>query len=530
MNNKDVAKKVVDRIINLIESEGSLPWVKPWNKGTSLVKIVDGYKEVTIFPSSWNRKGVPYKGVNTYLPDGEYITFNQCKAEGGSVKPGAKGFPVVYWNFYDKEITNDNGEKETVTIPVLKYYTVFNVSDCIGIKQKFAPGPRTIKIPCVHYESVDGKNSDLNNAAEMVIADYISRAGNGFHVDRDKVTNKACYYPGADYVSVPRREQFADVAEFYSTLFHELGHSTGHKSRLNRFTGAAACASFGSQEYSKEELVAESTAASILNALGMENANSFRNSAAYIKSWSEHIKNDPLMFVSAMTKAQAAFDLIIGIDFTAPVNPGDGDKPEEEKPADIEKPKDNPVVNFEKPVKSSAAEKKQAAAAKRLMSDKSYCGNMNCGWYKLDTPEDEPAQMIVTPYAVVTFSKLELPAEFDRADQFDWKEKRSKFFKAFDMYRADADKTMGVYDHSKVKALDELIKEDKKNRPLHDRKNSPLRYDFGVNKPMVNAVWLNEIISIIGSDNLTIRYAGELKPIYLNNNGNEAILFPIRKK
>lgn len=313
MNNKQIAEKVVNRIVEMIDSGASLPWVKPWSMRPAAVKVIKNHIEITINPSSWNRKGVPYKGVNTYLPGGEYITFNQCKAEGGSVKKGAKGWPILYWNFIYKDTVNADGEKETVKIPVLKYYTVFNVKDCDGIEQKFTPGSRTIKVPIEHYE-FDGSNSDLNQDAEAIIASYISRAGNNFHIDRAEMSDRAYYSPGLDYVSVPRREQYKTVSEYYSTLFHELGHSTGHKTRLNRFTGKAANAAFGSQEYSKEELVAEATAAAILNSLGMEDGNTFRNSAAYIKSWSSHIKNDPLMFVSAMTKAQAAFDMIVGIE------------------------------------------------------------------------------------------------------------------------------------------------------------------------------------------------------------------------
>ena len=163
------------------------------------------------------------------------------------------------------------------------------------------------------------------------MADYIDRAGNGFHVDRDEVSDRAFYSPGFDYVSVPTAAQFDRVTEFYSTLFHELGHSTGHKTRLDRFSGKAGSAAFGSENYSREELVAESTAAAILNALGMEDANTFRNSAAYIKSWSEHIKNDPMTFISATKHAQAAVDLILGSTPETGAE-ADGDEANEENP------------------------------------------------------------------------------------------------------------------------------------------------------------------------------------------------------
>ena len=338
MNNKQIAEKVVTRICEEIEKNNSLPWVKPWNRSITTVKVVDGWKEITYQPTAWNRDGKAYKGANTYLPGGEYITFNQAKKEGGAVKKGAKGFPVVYWNFYDKTVTNENGEEEKQRIPVLKYYTVFRVEDVDGIKQKHRPQPVTVRVPIEHYEPKEG-NDDLNDAAEAIISEYVNHiAGNGFHIERAEVTNRAFYSPALDYVSTPCRAQFADIAEYYSTTFHELAHSTGHSTRLNRFTGKAANAAFGSEEYSREELVAEATAASVLNALGMENANSFRNSAAYIKSWASHIKDDPMMYITAMTRAQAAFDFMLGVDADGGNTPDGGDD-EDKKPEPVKEDK-----------------------------------------------------------------------------------------------------------------------------------------------------------------------------------------------
>ena len=314
MNNKEVAAKICDRIVEEVEKGGFLPWVKPWDRKQNMVKVVDGFVEFTYYPSAWNRQGVEYKGVNTYLPGGEYITFAQCKKEGGSVKKGARGWPIVYWNFLCKKVRDEQtGEEKEEKIPVLKYYTVFNVKDCEGIEQKHNPEPRTAIIEKSHYEPVETSSVSLNETAEAIISGYINRAGNGFHVNRDNVTDEAFYSPVADYVTVPCISQYEEVGEFYSTMFHELAHSTGHKTRLNRFSGKAANAAFGSVEYSKEELVAEITAASVLNSIGLESANSFRNSAAYVKSWSQKIKSDPLCYVSAANKAQAAFDMLMGI-------------------------------------------------------------------------------------------------------------------------------------------------------------------------------------------------------------------------
>ena len=371
MNNKQIAEKVVNRIIEEIEKNNSLPWIKPWNRSITTVKVVDGFKEVTYQPTAWNREGKPYKGANTYLPGGEYITFNQAKKEGGMVKKGAKGFPVVYWNFYDKTVTDEDGNEEKQRIPVLKYYTVFRVEDVDGIKQKHHPAPVTVKVPIEHYEPAEG-NGDRNEAAEAIISEYVNHiAGNGFYIKRDDVTNRAFYSPSGDYVSAPCREQFADIAEYYSTTFHELAHSTGHSTRLNRFTGKAANAAFGSEEYSREELVAESTAASVLNALGLESANSFRNSAAYIKSWSSHIKEDPMMYITAMTRAQAAFDFLMGVEADGGNTPDGGDdeekKPEEKKPEAVKEDKPE-----EKPEEVKAEEAAPAPVEKKTAGKTAY--------------------------------------------------------------------------------------------------------------------------------------------------------------
>lgn len=311
---QETAAKVVDKIVELIEKEGSLPWIKPWHRTPTTVTVVDGIKTVTLSPVAWNREGKPYRGANTYLPVGEYVTFNQCQKEGGNVLKGKKGWPIVFWKPRIIEETNpETGKVEKKSVPILRYHVVFRIEDTT-LEQKHHPEPTVVSFPITHTIIDDEENNDLDPTAEAVITDYAKRAGNGFKINRDEVTNRAYYSPAGDYVSVPSRGQYALRAEYYSTLFHELGHSTGHKSRLNRFTGKAACATFGSEEYSREELIAEATAATMLNALGMEDGNAFRNSAAYIKSWASHIKNDPLMYVSAATKAQAAVDLILGVE------------------------------------------------------------------------------------------------------------------------------------------------------------------------------------------------------------------------
>ena len=112
---------------------------------------------------------------------------------------------------------------------------------------------------------------------------------------------------------MPLKEQFNSEAEYYSILFHEMTHSTGHKKRLDRLEKAA----FGSEIYSKEELVAEMGAASCMNYLGIETDKTFRNSAAYIANWLNALRNDKKLIVSAASKAEKAFTLILSEDTAA---------------------------------------------------------------------------------------------------------------------------------------------------------------------------------------------------------------------
>jgi antirestriction protein ArdC len=122
--------------------------------------------------------------------------------------------------------------------------------------------------------------------------------------------NRAFYRPSEDAIHLPLMEQFSKQAEYYSVAFHESVHSTGHKSRLNRFEDEKSAA-FGSEVYSKEELVAELGAATLVNFLGLETEKSFRNSAAYIQNWLKVLKDDPKFIVSASARAEKAVDMIL---------------------------------------------------------------------------------------------------------------------------------------------------------------------------------------------------------------------------
>ena len=278
----NVYQIVTDRIIAELE-KGIIPWRKPWTGVRS-----GAYSHST---------GRPYSILNQFMlpKPGEYITWSQIQAEGGHVRKGEKSHIVVFWKVYPKTEKNDEGEDVTRNIPVLRYFNVWHIDQCEGIKAKFDPE----NLP---------NNADPIETAESISADYLDRSGVMFENVRG---DRAYYSPTFDKVVLPLMEQFDNSAEYYSTLFHELGHSTGHKSRLDRFkTGSAAA--FGSDDYGKEELVAEITSACILSECGIETPASFKNSAAYIQGWLKAIKGDNKLIVSAASKADKAVALILG--------------------------------------------------------------------------------------------------------------------------------------------------------------------------------------------------------------------------
>ena len=287
----DLYTEVTARIIAQLE-EGIIPWKKPWT-GSSAGAV----SHVT---------GRPYSLINQFLlgKPGEYLTFAQCKKEGGTVKKGALARLVVFWKCYPRQKMGADGQPETTpdglpvvqNIPVLRYFNVFHIDDCEGIQAKYP----------VEAVAV----ADPNEEAEAALHGYFQRCGVKFEQSQQ---DRAYYSPGRDLVSLPLREQFADTAEYYSTAFHEATHSTGHASRLDRFEKGAAAAGFGSESYSKEELVAEIGAAACCHSLGLETPGSFRNSAAYIQNWLSVLKNDKRFIISAASKAEKAVRLILNL-------------------------------------------------------------------------------------------------------------------------------------------------------------------------------------------------------------------------
>lgn len=281
MAKTNVYEMVTERIIAELE-KGVIPWEKPWT----------GVKS-----GAYNRVSKrPYSLLNQMLlkHTGEYATYKQWQDLGGQVKKGEKSEIVVFWKIFETEETNkDTGEKETKKIPLLRYYNVFHISQVEGVEP-------------LKPEQLNDEVEPIEEA-DKIITDYITREHIEFTECR---SNEAYYSPSQDAVVVPMKEQYTVINEYYSTTFHELTHSTGHKSRLNRLeTGAVAA--FGSETYSKEELVAEIGSASLMNLLGIETVKTFRNSAAYIQSWLQVLRNDNKFIVSASSRAEKAVNYIL---------------------------------------------------------------------------------------------------------------------------------------------------------------------------------------------------------------------------
>lgn len=278
----DIYQEITDRIMAELE-KGRIPWRKPWTGEKAAIS---------------HTTGKPYSLLNQLLlgKPGEYITYKQAQEEGGQVKKGERSSIVVFWKFVDKKdengevIRDENGKAEQQ--PFLRYYNVFHIDQCEGISPK-------------HSEPLPVVSASPDEAAEAIMSSYLERSGvKLFHEGAE-----AFYRPSTDSIHVPELERFSSTAEYYSTLFHEATHSTGHSSRLNRLSSPAY---FGSEAYSKEELIAEVGAATLVHRAGLETPDSFKNSAAYIQSWLRALKDDKHLIVGAAGKAEKAVALILG--------------------------------------------------------------------------------------------------------------------------------------------------------------------------------------------------------------------------
>lgn len=279
---KSVYEMVTDRIIEQLES-GVIPWQKPWTGVRS---------------GAFNRiSKKPYSLLNQMLLkfDGEYATFKQWADLGGHIRKGEKSEMVVFWKIQPIEEEQEDGTKVVKQIPLLIYYNVFHISQVDGVE----PLPQ---------EAIDN-NIEPIEKAESILYDYWTREN---ITVKHMAGNRAYYSPTHDMICLPLFEQFTDSNEYYSTAFHESVHSTMKENRCNRDEDRKGKnVAFGSQDYSREELVAELGSTAILNIIGVETKDSFRNSAAYIQNWLSVLRNDVKFVVSASSKAEKAVKYIL---------------------------------------------------------------------------------------------------------------------------------------------------------------------------------------------------------------------------
>lgn len=296
MNAYDV---ITDRIISQLEA-GTVPWRKPWGGAAHYPRNLlskKTYRGVNVFLLACSDYSSPY-----------WLTFKQAQELGGTVRKGEKSTPVVFWGKFQPKGAapepaptdrgnGDDDSGDSKGVPFLRYYNVFNVAQCELPAEK---------IPAIEAQQ---KNAfEQIESAERIVVEMQQRPPirHGF--------NSACYVPIVDEIRMPHQTAFDDAQHYYSTLFHELGHSTGHKSRLDR-KGINEPTLFGTDPYGREELVAEMTAAFLCGRAGIETA-TLDNSAAYIANWLRVLKSDSKLVVTAAAQAQKAADFILNVKWT----------------------------------------------------------------------------------------------------------------------------------------------------------------------------------------------------------------------
>ena len=280
MEKFDINNMVTDKIIESLE-KGVVPWHKPWKSG---------------LPCNFITKS-EYQGINLFIlamssyKSRYWLTYKQAEAKGGSIRKGEKGMPIVFWSPTQyKKLNKLTNEMEVQKGMILKYFTVFNIEQT-----------QNIEIP-----KDDVREFAPIEACENIVKSYKTIPNIRHGGDR------AAYSPTLDEIIMPRKETFDSPETYYGTLFHEMVHSTGHKSRLNREFGPT----FGDHKYSFEELVAELGAGMLSAHAGIENK-TLDNSAAYIASWIKKLSNDKKMIIKASGKSKKAVAMILGKDDTS---------------------------------------------------------------------------------------------------------------------------------------------------------------------------------------------------------------------
>ncbi len=275
---------VTERIVEKLK-KGEVPWRSPY-----LVKKLGQLQNI--------KTKHYYSGINLFLlcdaPLGKFLTYKQAQELGGQVKKGAKGYPVVFFKNFTPESFKSDPEKCEEKIPCMRYYTVFDLSDIEGIEYDH---PRMVE---------PRSDCEINQICEQTIKSYTEREKIELRSERPDM---AYYSPTNDYISIPDRGYFINDQAYYQTLFHEMTHSTGHATRLDRKIVGKNHHSI--DQYSKEELIAEMGSAFLCSKTGMLDDSIIEVSASYLNNWIKILKGDPKLIVSAAGKAQKAVNFIL---------------------------------------------------------------------------------------------------------------------------------------------------------------------------------------------------------------------------
>ncbi|MCG8883143.1 DUF1738 domain-containing protein [Tenacibaculum finnmarkense] len=327
--NDDIYQMITDKMISLVEKSTGTGYKRKWGQKEFYEK--DGF----LIPINFVSKNA-YRGVNPWLLKDDFLdvmdnpyfmTFKQIKEKKGTLKKGSKGKPIVYFTLlykfdnpktkkefgtYDKEymikyIKNFGYSKSDFddvvnSIPILKYYNVFNGSDIEEIDFKLDE----LKLGRV-IKSDESLANERNEIAELIVANYPKIAPTIKHGG-----DEAYYNSAADGVQMPRFQSFETPNDYYRTLLHELIHSTGNEKRLARKFGKK----FGSKDYAFEELVAEFGSVFLSANAGII-WHSNKNHEEYLANWNNSLKiakDDNKFLMRAASAAQKASDFVLNLD------------------------------------------------------------------------------------------------------------------------------------------------------------------------------------------------------------------------
>lgn len=283
---KDAYSVVTDKILELLD-QGIVPWKKPW-KSRYMGK-----------PKNFVT-GKEYQGINFFLlsmaqfENQNFLTFKQVRELGGTIRKGSRGLPVIYCNTIINNKKNENLEAvEKSEYFFWKYAFVFNLEQTEGIE---IPVPEKIE---------GGITFNPIEECEKICAGFLCKP------EIEHIQQMAYYSPSLDIINMPKKNSFNSPEEYYSTLFHEMTHSTGHINRLGR-EGVTENHSFGDALYSKEELIAEMGSAFLCNHANISSSIEI-NQSAYIGGWLKKIRGDKKILIQAASAAQKASNLILGL-------------------------------------------------------------------------------------------------------------------------------------------------------------------------------------------------------------------------